>query len=96
VSYQQQIDGLIATPVGSSDGDIEARKQKDKTIEKLTKLRDDALKKIELFKSGETAVDYMGKLLFEMDHSVNSSFYIATFDYWLKLNHHMTIEDFDK
>lgn len=95
VSYQQQIDGLIATPVGSSDGDIEARKQKDKTIEKLTKLRDDALKKIELFKSGETAVDYMGKLLFEMDHSVNSSFYIATFDYWLKLNHHMTIEDFD-
>jgi len=38
----------------------------------------------------------MGKLVFEMDPSTNSSFYVATFDYWLKLNHQMTIEDFDK
>lgn len=96
VSYQQQIDGLNNTPTGTSDSDIAARKQKEESINKLTQLRDQTLQKIEQFKSGETAVDYMGKLVFEMDPSTNSSFYVATFDYWLKLNHQMTIEDFDK
>lgn len=95
VSYQQQIDNLLHTPFGSSDSDIKAREERDKNVEKLTKLRDEKLQEIENFKSGETAIDYMGKLLFEMDPSVNSAFYTSTFDYWLKLKHNITMEEYD-
>lgn len=73
-------------------------------IAKLEKKKALLQEQLQQFNSGENAIDYMGKILFEMDDNLNSPFYVSNFRSWLKnisddtSNPHYitTIEEFDR
>lgn len=64
------------------------------TLEKLNKKKEDLLKQLKEFNSGETAIDYLGQMTFLMDARLNDPFFNASFPQWLHDKKH--IEDYSK
>lgn len=64
------------------------------TLEKLYKKKEDLLKQLKEFNSGETAIDYLGQMTFLMDARLNNPFFNASFPQWLSDKKH--IEDYSK
>lgn len=93
VNLEQQIQSEKQRPI--ADSNREAQAEQEEVIKNLEKRKEEKIKEINDFQSGENAVDYMGKLLFQMNQEVSKPFYTSTFDGWLKYKKSISLNKFD-
>lgn len=84
VKLQQQ---KIQQEIQSADSNIELRKQKENILEKLQEKEQTLKERMEEMYSGDNAVDYMGKVLFNIDQRFQKIFSVPNFRAWLNSVH---------
>lgn len=84
VKLQQQ---KIQQEIQSADSNIELRKQKENILEQLQEREQTLKERMEEMYSGDNAVDYMGKVLFNIDQRFQKIFSIPNFRAWLNSVH---------
>lgn len=84
VKLQQQ---KIQQEIQSADSNIELRKQKENILEQLQEREQTLKERMEEMYSGDNAVDYMGKVLFNIDQRFQKIFSVPNFRAWLNCVH---------
>lgn len=84
VKLQQQ---KIQQEIQTADSNIELRKQKENILEQLQEREQTLKERMEEMYSGDNAVDYMGKVLFNIDQRFQKIFSIPNFRAWLNSVH---------
>lgn len=84
VKLQQQ---KIQQEIQSADSNIELRKQKENILEQLQEREQTLKERMEEMYSGDNAVDYMGKVLFNIDQRFQKIFSVPNFRAWLNSVH---------
>lgn len=65
-----------------------------KILEKLYARKSNLEKQLDEFLSGESAIDYMGQVLFQMDDRISDIFFTPNFKSWLKYKHDNKIDGY--
>lgn len=63
-------------------------------LNQLNKQKEEVLNTLNAFKSGENAIDYMGKTLFCMDPELNKDWFVGNMTNWLKLRKGISLLEF--
>ena len=98
--YQRMLDDLIKVEQAiqnyerPKDSDVIGKEKYKESIEQLEQRKDEILQNLQAFNSGSNAIDYMGRILHEMDPNTYEAWCVPNFQSWLKVIKHISYDTY--